>query len=171
MNNQNTQLQFNVGFIAQQSIGYNRDFQFSFPIVHFQPEIVLQDFEGRIEVSRTTEGLLFRSKFQASINATCSRCLVNFEQKLKTEFTELFTFKTHAYEDTELIYPEDGNIDYGPMIREYFLLELPINPLCQDECKGLCPVCGNNINIKACNHGEETGDPRLAILKTLLEDD
>jgi uncharacterized protein len=171
MNNQPSQFQLNVGFIAQQGIGYRRDFQFGFPTIHFQPDIILHDFTGRIEVSRTSEGLLSQSKFQASIDATCSRCLADFQQILKTEFTELFTFETHALEDTELIYPNDGQIDFGPIAREYFLLELPINPLCKVDCKGLCLICGNNINIKACDHGEETGDSRLAILKTLLDDD
>jgi uncharacterized protein len=171
MNTKNAQLKFNVGFIAQQSIGYNRDFEFEFPIVEFESETVLHNFDGRIGVSRTSEGLLLRSKFQALINSTCSRCLVKFEQKLETEFTELFTFKTHVHEDTELIYPEDGNIDFGPILREFFLLEVPINPVCKIDCKGLCPICGNNINIKTCDHRKELGDPRLAILKTLLDDD
>ena len=171
MDSQRSQLKLNVGYIAQQSIGYSREFLFSFPAISIQPDLDLHFLEGRIEVSRTSEGLLIQSEFQASVDSTCGRCLVDIQQTLKTEFTELFTFQSHADEDTELIYPEDGQIDFGPIIREYLLIELPINPLCRDDCKGLCPVCGENLNIQTCDHGIETIDPRMAKLKSLLDED
>lgn len=48
--------------------------------------------------------------------------------------------------------PEDGNIDFGPILREYLLLEMPIKPLCKPDCKGLCTVCGENLNLTTCEH-------------------
>jgi uncharacterized protein len=54
------------------------------------------------------------------------------------------------------------------LFREYILLEIPISPLCRPDCKGLCPICGNNLNEDTCHHEEEAGDPRLASLKALL---
>jgi uncharacterized protein len=171
MNTQTSQLKLTLGFIAQQSIGYNRDFHFKFPVLALQAEFVVRNLEGKITVSRTSEGLLTQGEFRAIIDSVCSRCLAAFEDTLKTDFTELYTFPTHVQEDTELIYPEDGQIDFTPILGEYLMIELPINPLCKGDCKGLCVVCGNDLNNEACDHGTEAIDPRLEILKSLLDED
>lgn len=169
MNPPNDLLVLNVGFIAQQAIGYSRDFTFEIPKISLLPDLVLRQFNGKLVISRNSEGLLFLGEFQAFAPATCGRCLGDFEQLLKTDFTELFTFESHIQEDTELVYPEDGQIDLGPIVREYLLLEMPINPICKPDCKGLCPVCGNDLNLETCDHGEVSGDPRLDVLRTLLD--
>ena len=165
------QLKLNVGFIAQQSIGYSRKFQFDIPTLVLEPDLNLSEFMGTITVSRTSEGLLFRGKFQAYVDATCSRCLSDFKHLLITDFTELYVFQSHAQEDSELIYPEDGQVDLEPIVREYLLLELPINPICKTDCQGLCPICGNNLNHDACDHGPDPIDPRMSVLKSLLDRD
>jgi len=171
MNTQTSQLKLNLGFIAQQSIGYSRDFHFKFPILALQPEFVARKLDGQIVVSRTSEGLLIQGEFRALIDSICSWCLGAFEEVLKTEFAELYTFPTHVQEDTELIYPDDGQIDFAPIVGEYLIIELPMNPVCKEDCKGLCSVCGNNLNIEVCDHGTESIDPRLEILKSLLDED
>jgi uncharacterized protein len=61
----------------------------------------------------------------------------------------------------------DETIDLGEVIREQFYLALPMKPLCQDACKGLCPVCGVNRNRETCNCTQEWVDPRLAALADL----
>jgi uncharacterized protein len=169
MNPPNDQLALNVGFVAQQAIGYSRDFTFEISNITLPPDLTLQQFEGKVVVSRNSEGLLFLGEFQACAPATCSRCLGDFKQFLKTDFTELFSFESHIREDTELIYPEDGQIDLGPIVREYLLLEMPINPVCKPACKGLCPVCGNDLNLEDCDHGDVSIDPRLDVLRKLLD--
>jgi len=171
MNAENRQLKLNVGFIAQQSIGYSRDFQFEIPTLFLMPDFRLREFVGILTVSRTSEGLLFRGKFQAYVDATCGRCLSDFNQSLKTDFTELYVFLSHAQEDTELIYPEDGQVDLEPIVREYLLLEFPINPICKTDCQGLCTICGNNLNHGTCDHGPDPIDPRMSVLKLLLDGD
>jgi uncharacterized protein len=170
MNNLTAPLVLNVGFISQQSIGYNRVFYFDLPELVLQPDLKLRQVEGEIEFSRTSEGLLAQGKFQAVVDATCGRCLCDFEQVLITDFTELFTFPSHVREDTELVYPEDGQIDFGPILREYMILEIPINPVCKQDCKGLCSVCGNNLNTEPCDHELDSIDPRMSVLKSLLDD-
>lgn len=170
MNKKNILL-LNVGFIAQQSIGYNRVFLIDGPILSIPPDLELFDFKGNIEVSRTSEGLLFQGQFHAFMDETCGRCLEEYRQPLKTDFTELYTFQSHAMEDTEMIYPEDGQVDLAPVVREYLLLEIPINPVCKADCQGLCPICGNDLNQEVCDHDPDPIDPRMGILKTLLDSD
>ena len=54
--------------------------------------------------------------------------------------------------ESGLILPEDGHIDLEPLIREYLTLEIPIQPLCKPDCKGLCVECGENLNERLCEH-------------------
>jgi uncharacterized protein len=61
----------------------------------------------------------------------------------------------------------DESIDLGHVVLEQFVLALPMKPLCQDECRGLCPVCGANRNREACECKQEWIDPRLAALADL----
>ena len=171
MNKLEKQFLLNVGFVFQESIGFTREFSFKFPIIQFQDDFVLHNIEGKINVSRTSEGILSRGDFQAKQLTTCCRCLENFEQRLVTEFTELFTFNKQGDTELELKYPDDGVIDFGPIIREYFILEMQISPVCSDSCKGLCPICGTKITDQECDHKSESVDPRFSILKSLLDND
>lgn len=163
-------LRLNVGFIVNQAIGFSREFPFEFPTYSFPDELYLTDFTGLATVSRTTEGLLVQVKGQAWIEVECVYCLESFDFKLGFDFIEMYTFPSHAEKDTELILPDDLHIDLMPLIREYLLLDMPISPICKPDCKGLCKVCGENLNQSSCHHDEEVSDARLTVLKTLLDD-
>jgi uncharacterized protein len=164
-------LRVNVGFIVNQAIGYSRDFSFEIPELSFSDELSVQNLRGNIAVSRTTEGLLIQVKGQAQTGVECVYCLDSFRQILKLDFVEIYTFPAHAVEDTELILPDDLQINLSPLIGEYLQLDIPIGPVCKPDCKGLCPICGENLNYSSCNHSDEPVDPRLSVLKKLLDDD
>jgi uncharacterized protein len=66
--------------------------------------------------------------------------------------------------------PEDAHIDLAPLLREYAILEIPINPLHDPDCKGLCPVCGQDLNIRDCGHRPDTSDSPFAKIKDLLDE-
>jgi uncharacterized protein len=169
MNKLNNPFLINVGFIVHESVGYSREFGFEVPSVRFHDDLRLQNLSGIIKVSRTSDGLLSQGYFKANHSTTCSRCLDNFEQELKTEFAELFNFNKPNVLEDELIYPDNGEIDFGPIIRDYFILEIQINPICNLNCKGLCPICGEKIIGDACEHLNDAIDPRFSILKSLLD--
>lgn len=161
----------NVGFIVSKDAGYSRDFEFDEPEVHIQPDMDLLDVKGRVRVSRTAKGLLVRTNLEAKMTVECGRCLTHFEQPLKVDFTELYAFSPKTATDTGLLLPESGRIDLAPLVREEMFLAVPISPFCSPECKGLCPICGENLNETVCNHEDENIDPRLAILKSLLDEE
>jgi uncharacterized protein len=71
-------------------------------------------------------------------------------------------------EDLSTAYYEDQSLDLGEMVREQLNLALPMRPLCQDACKGLCPQCGTNRNHATCACDVKWEDPRLAGLRSLL---
>jgi uncharacterized protein len=169
MNLSRQSLRLNVGFLINQSVGSSRDFYFDLPSLFLEPDLNLINLSGRARISRTPQGLLVQVEVQASLPADCVRCLTNFEQQLKTDFTEVYTFSGRQVTESELILPEDGHIDLGPLLREYLVLEIPINPLCHPGCLGICSVCGEAQRDQTHLHEKEHIDPRMAVLKTLLE--
>lgn len=151
-------LRFNVGFLLNQSIGYSRDIHFAFPEVLLRPDFKLSDFSGVVRASRTPQGILIQGEFKGQAPAECVRCLTNIQQTLQTTFDELYAFDERSVTDSGLILPEDGNIDLEPIVREYLLIEMPINPICKKDCRGLCPVCGQNLNEVPHQHFENKGE-------------
>lgn len=169
MSDPHSPLRLNVGFIVAQTAGFSRDFPFDFPQINVPPDLHLTNLTGTVRATRTPQGILLQGNFAAMIDLECVRCLTNIQQTLKLEFTELYAFSQRYVTDSGLIMPETGIIDLAPVLREYILLEIPISPLCRPDCKGLCPICGNNLNESTCNHEDDSGDPRLASLKLLLD--
>ena len=111
-----------------------------------------------------------------TVELACSRCLEGFRVPMDPSFDLLFlpaTAEPHATEqeveddDLGTSYYRDGVIDLADVVREQLSLALPMKPLCQETCKGLCPECGTNLNTGACDCTHRWDDPRLAPLKAL----
>lgn len=169
MSDPHSPLRLNVGFIVAQSAGFSRDFPFDLPQINIPPDLQINSLTGSIRATRTPQGILIQVNLKAQTVLECVRCLNNFQQSLNVAFTELYAFSQRYVTDSGLLMPETAVIDLSPVLREYILLEIPISPLCFPDCKGLCLICGNNLNESKCIHDEETVDPRLASLKTLLD--
>jgi uncharacterized protein len=145
-------LKINVGFLHNEPIGSYRDIHFEFPELQLPVDFEVRQFAGFVHVSRTPQGLLVEGNFEAVTELECVRCLEPYEQKLKTIFNEVYAYKNTDFTEAGLFVPEDGNIDLGPVVREYLMLEFPIKPLCKPDCQGLCTVCGENLNLNTCEH-------------------
>jgi uncharacterized protein len=113
-----------------------------------------------------------------TLRLACGRCLDHFDRPVDLEFELLYLPHAHNVGEGELEVEEDDLatafyrdevIDLGQLMREQFYLALPMKPLCREECKGLCPVCGANRNQVACTCETTWEDPRLAGLKALLD--
>ena len=87
----------------------------------------------------------------------CGRCLETYPQVLNIQLTELYHFRNRIMKESDLVIPEGGIIDLAPLLVEYFILEIPINPVCTPDCRGLCPECGANLNVETCVHVTEPG--------------
>lgn len=171
MNPTRQALRLNVGFLLNQPVGSSREFSFDLPEVFLEPDLALKNVAGTTRLTRTAQGILLQVKMHANLPAECVRCLSPIEQTLETEFSELFAFTARSVSESGLILPEDGIIDLAPLLREYMYLEIPINPLCREDCAGLCPVCGENLNDNPHEHPVEITDPRLEQLKALLDEE
>ena len=145
-------LRINVGFLLHSPIGTSRDIHFDFPSIQVTEDLEIKELKGIVRLTRTTQGLLLQGEFRGTKGEDCVRCLSEFQQYLETSFDELYAFNSRSESDSGLTVPEDGNIDLAPLIREYLLIEVPISPICRPDCKGLCPVCGENLNETICEH-------------------
>ena len=170
MTNLRRPLRLNVGFIVHQEVGYNREFPFEFEQIQISDDLDLRHFEGVTTIGRTPQGLLVQGKFSAETTLECARCLNDFKRKLIWDFTELYAFNEKSVTDSDLILPDDAHIDLQPLVREYALLEVPINPICKTDCKGLCSVCGEDLNQIDCGHKDLTDESPFSALKDLLEE-
>jgi uncharacterized protein len=151
-------LRLNVGFIIHETVGYTRDFPIEIPAIHLPPDLDLANLHGNVRVTRTAQGLLVQANMQAEIPAECVRCLTDFQQPLEIEFTDLYAFTRASVTESGLLLPETGKIDLAPIVRDEMLLAMPINPVCSPDCKGLCPVCGENLNEDPDHRHEEEGE-------------
>jgi uncharacterized protein len=161
-------LRLNVGFLIKSPIGTRRDFDFDFEQMRLGDDLTVQNFSGKACFDRTQQGLLLQGEFLATAELECVRCLEPFSQQLKWSFSDLYAFDKRNMTDSGLLVPDDAQINLEPLLREYALLEFPINPVCKPDCKGLCPVCGENLNQMDCGHRPESESP-FAALKDLLK--
>lgn len=100
------------------------------------------------------------------IEFICSRCLSQFCQKLHFPFKEVFTQNADQIdkEDDAVHLVSEDKVDLNPYVEENVFLGIPYIPICEENCKGLSPTTGLNLNIYPSEHKEERIDPRLAAL-------
>ncbi|MBQ4340846.1 MAG: DUF177 domain-containing protein [Firmicutes bacterium] len=114
--------------------------------------------------------VFFSGYLKTSIETACGRCLEPVSESVDLDFDEV-VYAEGREEDYDLIIePEGETIDIDSFILNLLDLKLPLKFLCDEECKGLCPVCGTNLNTSQCNCNDEKIDERFAMLKDLFKD-
>ena len=130
-----------------------------------------------IDIRKEKDHFQLTGKVQTTLELPCSRCLEPFTWPVDAAFDLRYQPKLEPAvaereiqeDDLSTAFYEHDEIDLEQLMREQFLLSLPMKPLCGDGCKGLCPVCGTNLNRAACACTRTWDDPRLAVLKTLSQ--
>jgi len=138
--------------------GSHRDLNFDVDEITLYSELELSHLKGQVRINRTPQGLLLEAEFQALVVGQCGRCLEDYQQPLETEFKELFAYHTRHTRDSEFFVPEDGHINLSPLVYQNMILAMPIKMLCRPECKGLCIICGTNLNQSACEHQKSVAE-------------
>lgn len=130
---------------------------FDVTLKHIEKEVVSVSFETAVDVVRT-----------------CSRCLeeVNCEYQLSV-FRNINVANKEAYiedasEADEISYIEDCNLDIDMLVLDELYTVLPMNVICKDDCKGICKVCGTNLNESTCNCDQTVPDPRMAVFSDIF---
>lgn len=119
------------------------------------------------------EGVLVSGTVSGTVVGECGRCLGPLEQDLVADVQELFVYPGHEAPEGEEELPQvDGEqVDLEPTVRDAVVTALPFQPVCSEDCPGLCPVCGVPLRDAEPGHAHELADPRWAALRTLTGDD
>lgn len=163
-----SRLRFNIGFLLEASLGTSRDYEINYPSIMAE-DLLLEPLMGKISFTRTSEGIYIDGRLQSSLKLECVRCLEDAIVPIKFRISELYYYPASSTPKGELAVPDTAYIDMSPVIRDLCLLEAPMKPLCQPDCQGLCLNCGQNLNLGSCDCDEDDIDPRMAVLKKLLD--
>ena len=145
------------------SLNYKEDsFYFDGDNISYNENIIV---DGRITLD--DEIIILKANIKTSLNLTCSRCLETFIYPIDIDIEERFTNNDQKADD-EIVFVKSDTLDITEIVENAIISSLPIKRLCSDSCKGLCQVCGANLNKETCSCQNEDVDIRLAGLQALL---
>lgn len=132
------------------------------------------DAKVQLDYYRSGQELFFIGHVDGTILGHCGRCLETYTFPIHADFSlvlvpaeSLPTTNELTSDELDLSYYSGDEIDLAPLVDEQIILALPTRPLCQEDCKGLCPSCGKNMNTETCDCASHAGDPRLAVLRDI----
>ncbi len=168
---------FNVSTLLEEPIGGARAFEVTDEQVRVPEEGYETRVSGTVELVRTPRGVVVRAQLAVRPRLQCGRCLAEFEQALTLDVYEEFVTDRDLItgEPVEGISPDDFRIDdyrhldLSEAVRQYEQAALPLRPLCRDECAGLCPTCGRDLNERACGCSRDEVKHRWSGLAGLAE--
>ena len=112
------------------------------------------------------DGILVSADIDGTAVGECGRCLIDIEQAVQVEIQELFAYSSDEAFDYEV---HEDTIDLEPVVRDAVVLSLPFQPVCQEDCLGLCPQCGVRLLDNPGHEHEAPIDPRCAALGDLAD--
>jgi len=116
------------------------------------------------------EGVLVTGSASAQLRGECVRCLTEISDQIDVDLLQLYVHPGSEVDEGDAGRMEGDLIDLEPVLRDQVVLALPFQPLCTDDCPGLCPDCGVRLADEPGHKHEERSDPRWAVLGGLLDD-
>jgi uncharacterized protein len=171
-------MQINVAQLLRAPIGSVRDYDIK-QVIDITGDGVSSLVQGQVRLMRTNRSILAKGTLDTEAELTCSRCLGQFEcplvMKLEEEYyptTDVITGAPVPVPDEPglFIIDEHHVLDLTEAVRQYALLAIPMKPLCKEDCAGLCPYCGHNLNRGLCGCTSQKTDPRWAELSKLKKE-
>jgi uncharacterized protein len=152
-------------------------------INEFEHEVLAENYglEGigsfsgpiRLKIFIDKLGNLFRFKISvaAMVEQPCDRCLELYRSEISDGIEQIYQLGSNDLDsdEIEILAENCKEIDITKAIHDVFMLNRPMQGLCRDDCRGLCPNCGTNLNIKSCDCHRLDVDPRFEKLKSLLK--
>jgi uncharacterized protein len=168
-------MEINVSQLLQDPIGSTREYRID------EVADITGDGKARIKgecnLLRIQRSILVKCALDTDVELACSRCLSRFRHALKINFEEEFLPTVDVTSGVPLPAPEEASaftideqhiIDLTEAIRQYSLMAIPMKALCSEDCAGLCPNCGKNLNEGKCDCPAQDIDPRWSKLTKLL---
>ncbi len=172
-------MRYNVAQLLKEPVGSSRSYELDENFAG--PNSCLNSVSGPVLFIRVHDGILVRATVEVRSNLICSRCLGEFPSASQLMVEEEFFPTTDPQSGRKMPRPEDAEeaalidsnhvLDLTGIINEYVITNLPMKPLCQLDCRGLCQVCGANQNLESCDCASQTLDPRWQALAGLAPDE
>ena len=154
-------------------LGESRTFSFAVMPESLDMGDAQEHFCGEIRVDGTVMNTGSSLRTMGTVRAcrrfVCDRCLAEGAREITLDFSEDYA-KTPGETDEAALYDGEA-IVLDDLVRDTLLVAEPLRELCKSDCKGLCPVCGQNLNEGQCDCDTFVADPRLAALESLLKND
>jgi len=172
-----SEFRFSVSQLLQEPVGATRRHELDDAELVVDRDVAMRPVQGSVRMTRTPHGVLTHVHATGDVALECTRCLTSFEQPLVLDFEEEFHQMVDVNTGMRLPAPDEVDtfridethrLDLADAMREYALLELPAAPRCREDCKGLCPECGKNLNEGDCDCEGASVDERFAALGKLL---
>ena len=167
-------MQTNVSGLLKSSIGATRNYRVSDTVDISGSDSLVQ---GDVSLVRTNRGILVKATLHTGVEVSCGRCLSLFRVPLTLEIEEEY-FPVISIDSGNLVslpdepgcftIDEQHILDLTEAVRQYALLAIPMKPLCRENCAGLCPTCGHDLNQGPCNCSSQEIDTRWSRLSKLL---
>lgn len=136
---------------------------------------VSADDEFDVMLKHTEKGIVsVMLSVKIKVISACSRCLKDVSKEYLLDITRMVNVeKGEAYTDNKeesekISYIEDCTLDVDMLILDELYTILPMNILCKEDCKGICKVCGTNLNKSTCNCDQTVPDPRMAVFSDIF---
>ena len=131
---------------------------------------------GAVNLSKHGHDILVRGHLEGELSLACGRCLEPFAAPVEADFDLILIPGPVSEASAEVELSEDEldldfyvgeTVDLEAIIREQIILMLPLKPLCREDCRGLCPICGSNLNRESCSCQVNQNDSPFAKLAKL----
>ena len=120
-------------------------------------------------VSAVAGEALLEAKVSFEFSIPCDRCMEEIRERRTSRFSHVLVPRLENEDNDRYISVEGDSVDLGELLRMDILLEIPSKFLCREDCKGLCPSCGKNLNDGPCGCNLHQVDPRLEALRKLID--
>lgn len=172
-------MRLDLSHIRQPETSFSRHYDAAAFSAEAEEYRVTSPVDLRMTIHKDQDRFRLVGEVHTTLEVDCSRCLEGFALPVDREFDLRFVPSgvdakdegESAIEDDDvaITFYRDDAIDVSDLLREQFYLALPMKPLCRTDCRGICPHCGINRNMGSCECDRRWEDPRLAGLKTLIE--
>jgi uncharacterized protein len=163
--------------LPREGLKISREFEFSSVEIIEESTVFFQPVHVEMSVKKVGEEVFIKGRIKTILSFVCSRCLVPYEFPVDSHFDlvylpeELEQAKDELdSDDLNTSFYYSRRIDLREVVLEQFNLTFPVKPLCSENCQGICPVCGRNINRGECSCLKDDSDSRLEKLKIFLKD-
>ncbi len=170
-------MHFNVSQLLQERSGSIREYavdDLTISVDRSPP----RPFTGAVKLRKTDRGVWATVQLETQATLACGRCAEDYAQPIHVAFDEEFfpPVDIHTGEQIKEVndaeesrsIDHDNTLDLTDAVRQYYALSIPMKPICRDDCRGICSVCGTNQNESSCDCSNEVRDSRMAALLDLI---